>query len=119
MATFQDLIDRGRLSLNDDDKTRYFDPENLTYANMALAIIRRKRPDLFFGTYNTPLVPALLTDVFPLAMEYEVCMVDYLIARSQAKDTEFGENSRVEAFFGMAAAFWTGVRGFPASRAAD
>lgn len=100
-GSFQSLIDRARLTLNDDDKVRYPDASMMTFANLAMGEIRRVRPDLFFGSYENPNPVYLLTDTYPLAPEYEVCMVDYLVARSQAKDQEFGDNSRVAAFFNM------------------
>lgn len=100
-ATFQQLCDRARLSLKDDAKDRYTDAELLVYANLALGVIKRRRPDLFFGQYGTPLTSAALTDAYPLTPEYEVCMIDYLIARSESKDSEFADESRAVGFFGM------------------
>ena len=98
-STFQQLIDRARFTLKDDAKVRYTDAELLVYANLGLGIIKRRRPDLFYGTFGTPLVTYALVDPYPLAPEEESRMCDYLIARSEAKNAEFADDSRSVFFF--------------------
>lgn len=99
--SFQQLIDRARFALKDDAKFRYADAELLVYSNLALGIIKRRRPDLFYGTYGTPLVSYELVDNYPLPPEYESPLVNYLIARSEAKTGEFADESRAAFFFGL------------------
>ena len=102
MASFQSLIDVARYTLNDDAKDRYPDAECLLYANKMLGVIKRLRPDLWFGRYGVPLPTYALADTYPLSPEYEQPMIDLIVARAEAKNSEFGEDARVAAFFGLA-----------------
>jgi len=100
-TTFQQLIDRARYSLKDDAKFRYTDVEELVYANLAMGVIKRRRPDLFYGTYGTALAAYALANTYPLPPEYEQPMVDYLIARSETKNSEAADEGRAAQFFGL------------------
>lgn len=101
MATMQQLIDRARFPLNDDDKVRYPDTELLVHANLALGVIKRRRPDLFYGSYGTPLVDLALGATYPLSPEYEQPMVDYLTGRAMTKNTEAADENVAVAFLGL------------------
>lgn len=101
MATNQQLIDRARYTLKDDDKVRYPDAELLVYLNLALGIIKRRRPDLFFGNFGTPLAELALSDPYPLPPEYQQPMVDYLTGRAQMKNTEAADENVAAAFIGL------------------
>jgi hypothetical protein len=99
MATFQNLLDQARLTLQDADKTRYPDSDLMTYANEAMRIFRKVRADLFFLTLNTPLSDFATTDTFPFAAEFEYPVKRYVIAASQFRDDEYAVNGKAEAFY--------------------
>lgn len=88
MATVQQVIDRGRVPLNDADKVRYTDAILLDYLNDGMAEIYTLRPDLRFGSYGTPVAALLLTDTFPLSAAHEVAIKHYLVFRSEMTDDE-------------------------------
>lgn len=88
MATVQQVIDRGRVPLNDAGKDRYPDLTLLDYLNDGLAEIYEVRPDLRFGSFGTPVAPLALGDTFPLSAAHEVAIKHYLVYRSEMTDDE-------------------------------
>lgn len=88
MATVQQVIDRGRVPLNDADKVRYTDPMLLDYLNDGMAEIYTLRPDLRFGSYGTPVAPLAIGDTFPLSAAHEVAIKHYMVFRSEMTDDE-------------------------------
>lgn len=111
MATFKELCDLARLSMQDTSGVRIKDtPELIGYANIFMRVGRRFRRAAFFGTpyFSGGLPTFALGDPFPLPSEYEPGLVDYLIARAAAKDDEFNEDGKVLAFFGSSNALTRG-----------
>jgi hypothetical protein len=88
MATVQQVIDRGRVPLNDADKVRYPDATLLDYLNDGLAEVYTLRPDLRFGSYGTPVAPLLLSSTFPLSAAHEVAIKHYMVYRAEMTDDE-------------------------------
>lgn len=94
MATVQQVIDRGRVPLNDSDKVRYTDPALLDFLNDGMAEIYALRPDLLFGKYGTTPAPLALTDTFPLSGKHEVSIKHYLVYRAEMTDDEHVNSNR-------------------------
>lgn len=103
-TTFQQLIDRARYTLKDDDKIRYPDAEMLVYANLYLGTLRRDRPDAFvgLGLLGATLTTYVIGDTFPLSTDFEQPLIDYAIGRAEAKNAESGDEGRAAGFFGLA-----------------
>lgn len=103
MATFQQIFALARPTLNDDDEDRAGDDKLMVYANLFLMSARNFRPDWFVANNGALItLPALgyaLDEDFPLHIEAQAAMVDYIIARAHAVDDEFGEDNKVLAFF--------------------
>lgn len=108
--TFQTLIDRARVPLNDSAKTRYPDAELLNYAVDAFLLLRRYRPDLFLNAWTLPDWSAYtVNSTFPVAPdEYLPIIADYVSARAEFKDDEHVVAERAQAFYGL---FTAGMRG--------
>ena len=104
--TFQQLIDRARVPLNDADKDRYSDEELLDYAVDAFLMLRRYRPDLFLSNWTLPDWSAFdLETSFPRAPdEYMPIIADYVTARAEFKDDEHVVAERAQAFYNLFAA---------------
>ncbi|NSX14951.1 hypothetical protein HTY52_12785 [Cupriavidus taiwanensis] len=94
MATVQQVIDRGRVPLNDADKVRHADADMLDWLNDGLAEIYMLRPDLRFGSYGTPVARLALADTFPLSAAHEVAIKHYLVYRAEMKDDEAVNTNR-------------------------
>jgi len=99
----QDVLDRARFPLNDDDADRYPDARLMPVVKGAFETAFRKRPDLFF---------ALLTDVppldfsamvvgepFPLPDEYLQVIADYVTARAEGVDDEHMSTGRARNYY--------------------
>lgn len=99
--TMQQLVDHARLPLNDADKVRYPDSELLTYANLALLRVRKKRPDLFLGQWAVLPSGLALTGYFPVGDEYLPVVADYITSRAEIKDDEHIGDGRSAAFNAM------------------
>lgn len=109
--TFQNVADRARLALNDADKDRYPDSELLTYGVDAYLMLRRLRPDMFFGDFSslTAWGGLVIGSTFPGAGdEYLPAIADYVAARAEFKDDEHTVRERAQAFYSL---FTSGVRG--------
>jgi hypothetical protein len=96
--TFQQVVDRGRVPLNDADKTRYPDADLLAYANDGLLLVRKARPDLFFGNWNYQATEYALGTNIPIPDSYFVALADYVTARAEFRDDEDAMQQRAETF---------------------
>lgn len=107
--TFQNLVDRARVPLNDADKVRYPDSELLNYAVDAYLLLKRYRPDLFLSNWTlTDWSTLALGTTFPVAPdEYLPVIADYVTARAEFKDDENVLAERAQAFYAL---FTAGVR---------
>lgn len=86
--TGNDVRDLARDTLTDDG-TSWPDAEVLRAVNAALAILRNKRPDLFFGHgWSASVALAALTDAVPLDDQFQPALADYLIGRLSAKQAD-------------------------------
>lgn len=99
--TMQNVVDRARVPLNDDDKDRYSDDELLAYANDAVKVLRRERPDMFFGQFSALPGDKTLVQNLPLDDEYFPAVCDYVTARAESKDDEAALQTRAAAFFSL------------------
>lgn len=97
----QQVVDRARIPLNDDDKVRHADPELLGYANDAVLILRQQRPDIFFGQFEALPGAALIGDPMPVQDEYFVALADYVTARAETPDDESVDQGRAQLFFAL------------------
>lgn len=99
MATVQQVIDKGRVPLNDADKVRYSDVTLLGYVNDGVAEVYALRPDLRFGKFGQPVPDLALSDAFPLSAQHAVAMQHYLVYRAEMKDDEHvNTNREVKAY---------------------
>jgi len=99
--TIQAVLDRARIPLNDGAKDRYTDDEGLIYANDAVKVLRRERPDLFFGQFETLPGDMELGDDLPVDDEYAPAVVDYVTARWEFRDDEAAVEGKAAAFFAL------------------
>lgn len=99
--TMQQVIDRARIPLNDADKDRYPDEDLLVYGNEALAILRRRRADLFLGNLAGGMPALNLGDLLPFDDAYLPAVADYVTARAETRDSEEELISRATVFFGL------------------
>jgi hypothetical protein len=95
--TMQNVVDKARVPLNDAAKDRYTDDALLGYANDAILVLRKRRPDLFLGRWAVLPNALALTDAFPVADEYVPIMADYVAGRAELVDDENVDNSRSSA----------------------
>jgi hypothetical protein len=99
--TMQNVVDKGRIPLNDSAKTRYSDTDLLGYANDAILRVRDRRPDLFIGRWLTLPGGLALGDAFPIRDEFFPPVVDYVTSRAEVRDDEFSDNNRVVMLMSM------------------
>lgn len=87
--TYQELLNRARVPMNDAAKVRYTDAEGLEYAKEAVRLLRRQRPDAFLGSLSDdPAAAAVLGTTLPVSFEHWQALADYVSARWQDKDDE-------------------------------
>jgi hypothetical protein len=102
--TMQNVIDHARIPLNDSAKERYSDDTLLSYANDAVLIVRKRRPDLFLGQWSSLPSNLSVTDAFPVDDEYFPTFADYVTGRAELVDDENVDSSRakmlIESFIG-------------------
>jgi hypothetical protein len=99
--TLQQVVDTGRLPLNDNDKVRYSDDELLGYANRAVTILKTKRPDLFYGMFTSLPGDKALTDNLPVDDTIYPAICDYVTARAESKNDESILEQRAAMFFSL------------------
>lgn len=99
--TMQQVLDAGRVPLNDSTKVRYTDADLLLYANNAIFRIRDRRPDLFLGRWLSLPSGLVATDVFPVRGELFSAVADYITARAETRDDEFSETSRAAQYMAL------------------
>ena len=88
MTTFADIISQARVMLQDTTSVRYSDAELMLSANDAMKLIRRVRPDAYFGKYKTPLTDYVLSDTFPVGIEYVQAVRDFIVAYANMRESE-------------------------------
>jgi hypothetical protein len=99
-VTMQNVVDRARDTLNDDDKVRWDDAEALRAAQEALDTVFMVRPDLFISQLATFDSSSLTLDgAFPIEARYRRAVEDYIIFRCELKDDEAVETGRSEATY--------------------
>lgn len=108
MPTFQEIVDLGRIPLNDTDKVRYSDETLMLFANQGMLALAKRRPDLFLGQFDSlPDGTSTLTDSLPIEAGYAQLLADYITARSEMTDDEHVNSGRAAMFvqlFGSEAA---------------
>lgn len=99
--TMQQVVDMGRIPLNDDAKTRMSDATGLTFAKQALQMLVIKRPDLFFGQYLAmPDISALvLGSNFPVEDRIAPAVADFITAKAETANDESIVEQRATMFF--------------------
>lgn len=99
MALMQAVLDSARKPLNDAAKTRWPDADLLEYANEAVKILWRERPDLFFGSLSALPTDKTVSEAFPIGEEYLSAVRDYVVARAETRDDEEALQARAALFF--------------------
>lgn len=99
MALMQAVLDSARKPLNDAAKTRWPDADLLEYANEAVKILWRERPDLFFGSFSALPTDKTVSEAFPIGEEYLSAVRDYVVARAETRDDEEALQARAALFF--------------------
>lgn len=99
MATFQNVINDSRVLLNDEvselnPEVRYTEAQLLGYAKSALIEARRVRPDLFLSNLTTSFSSYTVSSTIPVADEYLIALVDYVVHRAELRDDEFAVDGR-------------------------
>lgn len=94
MTTVANIVSSARVLLNDESSVRYTDSQMVGYVNEAYKLVRRIRPDLFFGAYQTTLPTLVSGDNFPFDPQYEPAFVDYLVGRAESRDDDYAVNGR-------------------------
>lgn len=101
MAIVQALLDRARISLNDDAKTRWPDSDLLLHYNAGINILKMKRPDLFFGQFLTLPSEQSAASTFPLEDMFQPALQDYIAARAMFKDAEEAAQGAATSFYSL------------------
>lgn len=90
--TYQNAADRARsVALNDSAKTRWTDAELIAFANDGVLVLRRRRPDLFFGQFAALPSSTEVTvgsTSLPVPDEFFVPLVDFMVARANGRESE-------------------------------
>jgi len=97
MATFQNVIDDARVTLNDADGVRYTDPQLISYCNDGIQEMYRLRPDLLFGNYTAATVTYVAGDTLPVPAQYQNLLHFYVVFRAELRDDEYSAESRAGA----------------------
>lgn len=96
-VTMQNVVDRSRETLNDDDKIRWSDEEGLRAGQEALDAVFQVRPDLFIAQLATFDSAALTLDsAFPIEGRYRRQVEDYIIFRCELKEDEAVNTNRAD-----------------------
>jgi hypothetical protein len=99
----QDIVDRGRKPLNDAAKVRFTDPDLLRFANDFVQLVRRERPDLFFGQFAALPADLVIGANYPLPAEFEGPAADFVTGRAEALGNEDELEQRAIVFLKSAA----------------
>jgi hypothetical protein len=83
MSTFATIVSQARVLLQDTTSVRYTDAELMVYANDALKVIRRVRPDTFFNQYATAITDYTTSSNFPIGIEFEQSVRDFIVAYAE------------------------------------
>lgn len=99
--TMQQVIDIGRVPLNDAAKTRVSDATMLIYGRQAIHLLLSKRPDLFFGQFLAlPNISALaLGSNFPVDDIIAPAVADYMTARAESANDQSIVEERAAMFY--------------------
>lgn len=103
--TVAEVITSAKATLNDDDLTRYTEPEHIGFVIDALNMIKNMRPDLFLGLFSTPIGALTTTSALPIDEQFFRPVVDYVIARCETKDEEHVVSARAELMAKFATGF--------------
>jgi hypothetical protein len=91
----QDVINRVREVLQDEEAARYKDEQLIAHLMDALLAVRSIRPDLFIGAYSQPLPDTLvLTDVLPCPDWLFAAIAYYVAGAAEMRDDEFALDNR-------------------------
>jgi hypothetical protein len=105
--TYQNVADRARSTwLNDSAKTRWTDAELIALANDGVLLLRRQRPDLFFGSFSALPVSTEVTNgatTLPVPDEFFVPLADFVAARAHGRDSEDAANALVPTIMSQVA----------------
>lgn len=88
MTTFATIVSQARVLLQDTGSVRYSDADLMVYANDAVKMIRRVRPDAFFGQFKTVLTDYATTDTCPVGIEFDQAIRDYVVAYANMRESE-------------------------------
>lgn len=99
--TMQQVVDRARVPLNDDDKARYTDADLLAEANASINLLKLKRPDLFFGQFLALPGDKELTDSFPLDDTMFAPVAAYVTGMAETKNDDSVLEQRAELFLNI------------------
>lgn len=88
MSTFATIVSQARVLLQDTSSVRYTDAELMVYANDALKVIRRVRPDTFFNQYATAITDYTTSSTFPIGTEFEQSVRDFIVAYANMRESE-------------------------------
>lgn len=91
-----EVITSAAATLNDVDKVRYLEPEQIGFVVDALQMVRNIRPDLFIGRFNVALGTLTANSDLPIDEQFFRPIVDYVIARCETKDAEHVVSGRAE-----------------------
>lgn len=105
--TAGEVITSAIKTLNDEDQVRYADPELFGFIVDALMAVKTARPDLFVGTFSTPISITARTDQLPIDDQFFRPIVDYVIARCETKDDEAVVSARAELMFKLGGSYLT------------
>jgi hypothetical protein len=103
--TVAEVIESANSTLSDTDQVRYTEAEKLGFVLDALQFIRNVRPDLFIGSYSTPIGALTKLSVLPIDNQFFRPVVDYVIARCETKDEEHVVSARAELMAKFATGF--------------
>ena len=88
MTTFADIIGQARELLQDTTAVRYSDASLMVYANDAVQLIRKVRPDVFLGQYKTAISLYQTADTFPIGIEFVQAVRDFVVAYANMRESE-------------------------------
>jgi hypothetical protein len=103
--TVAEVITSAVGTMNDVDRVRYPEPEQIGFVVDALQMMRNVRPDLFIGAFATPIGTLTSASTLPIDDQFFRPVVDYVIARCESKDAEHVESGRVALMAAMSQGF--------------